>query len=53
MTEENKELDQELLEKLLTTLRITVANQQIEIVELKAQLSLAESRLEKLKNSKV
>lgn len=49
MTEEDQTLDPELVSQLISTLRIAVANQQIEIVDLRARLSLAESRLEKLK----
>lgn len=46
----NNTVDPELLGQLLNSLRVTVANQQLEIIDLKAQLALAESRLEKLQN---
>lgn len=48
MTEDN--VDIEYVNQLISTLRLTVANQQIDIVDLKAQLSFAESKLEKLQN---
>lgn len=54
MTKEEKQeqgVDPELVSELISTLRVTVANQQVELVDLRARLSLAESRLEKLKTS--
>lgn len=49
MTE--KDIDIELIDEILSTLRTTVASQQLEIIDLRAQLNLANSRLEKLKTS--
>lgn len=49
MTE--KDIDIELIDEILSTLRTTVANQQLEIIDLRAQLNLANSRLEKLQTS--
>lgn len=42
----------ELVEQLILTLRQTVANQQIEIIDLRAQLNVAEARLKKLETPK-
>ena len=50
MTEKNDELDTELVQQLVSTLRETVANQQIEIIDLRASLIVAQSRLEKIQS---
>lgn len=45
--EENKSI--EVLEELVNVLRLTVANQQLEIVDLKALLNISNAKLESYK----